>query len=133
MGLMLELPKRDELIQEKEGKQAYLNRVAGETRYDGCASHKRPHTTTIRPCNLDFTDAFNPNPEYRYPFNSPYSRMSPDKPNGTCQAVTPTSPEATTTPTVGSRLKTYINKFFSYRRSRQPTSPTSSNLKSMSF
>ncbi|VDO16798.1 unnamed protein product [Rodentolepis nana] len=104
-----------------------------ETRYNGYTSNKRSLTTTIRPCNLDFTDAFNPNPEYRYPFNSPQSRMSPDKPNGTCQTVTPTSPEATTTPTVGSRLKTCINKFFSYRRSRQPTSPTSSSLKSMSF
>ncbi|KAM3182575.1 hypothetical protein ACTXT7_012066 [Hymenolepis weldensis] len=131
--LMHELPKRDDLILEKEEKQAYLDRVAIGTRCIGNTSNKRSYAPTIRPSNLNFTDAFNPNPEYRYPFNSPLPRMSPDNPNDTCQTVTPKLPEAATTPTVGSRLKTCINKFFSSRRSRQPTSPNSSNLKSMSF
>ncbi|KAM7542402.1 hypothetical protein Aperf_G00000013417 [Anoplocephala perfoliata] len=136
--LMRELPQRDDLVIEKEEKQAYLDRAAArKTRFNCYPSPNRSYTSPFRPNNLIFADAFNPNPEYRYPFNSPIPRLSLDSRAGNCQTIAPKAEAMTLTPTtVGSRLKTYINKFFNPRRSYQPSQLSfidTDNLESKSF
>ncbi|KAL5969123.1 hypothetical protein TSMEX_003133 [Taenia solium] len=130
--LLKELPIRDDLTLEKEEKKAYLDRCAAQYRGKSHHSVDRYYTSLLRPNNLTSADAFNPNPEYRYPFNSPPLRTSLES----SQSVIPMPEAPTTIPTtVGARLKTCITRFFGSHRSHQPqlSSCNDANLKSLSF
>ncbi|VDK32276.1 unnamed protein product [Taenia asiatica] len=130
--LLKELPIRDDLNLEKEEKKAYLDRCAAQYRGKSHHSVDRYYTSLLRPNNLTSADAFNPNPEYRYPFNSPPLRTSLES----SQRVIPMAEAPPTIPTtVGARLKTCITRFFGSHRSHQPqpSSCNDANLKSLSF
>ncbi|CDS37239.1 schwannomin interacting protein 1 [Echinococcus multilocularis] len=132
LELMKELPIRDDLNLEKEEKKAYLDRCVMQYRASSHHSAEPYHISPLRPNNLAFADAFNPNPEYRYPFNLPPLRASFDS----SHCVIPKAEIPTTTlTTVGARLKTCITRFFGSRRSHQPqpSSCIDASLKSLSF
>ncbi|KAL5107737.1 hypothetical protein TcWFU_005167 [Taenia crassiceps] len=132
LELLRELPIRDELCLEKEEKKVYLDKCTAQYRVKCHHSVERYYASPLRSNNLTFADAFNPNPEYRYPFNSPLLRTSLES----SQRVIPMAEAPTTIPTtVGARLKTCITRFFGSHRPHQPQ-PSSCNddiLKSLSF
>uniref|UniRef100_A0A5K3ENR6 SCHIP-1 domain-containing protein n=2 Tax=Mesocestoides corti TaxID=53468 RepID=A0A5K3ENR6_MESCO len=134
LQLMKQLPLRDDLILEKEEKQAYLDRCSAKNRSRSYRPSQNHYASPIGPKNTATTSAFNPNPEYRYPYNSPPQRLSSDR-HDSCAPPAPKT-DTQTTSSVGTRLKTCISQFFSgRRRQRQPQSLSfeSANLKSKSF